>query len=151
MSTLDGLRARLTRSDFQAQGPIAGSIQAKVLFGSSSGTVTGTFKIRGADSAVSITSKILGITITYDSIVVGGVSYSRSNGGGWSKAAASGRTIQSLMGSGIVLTDVGVQTKFGKQLHHLVVANVAGVDLSAFGWRKHRGFSRPEDPRHAVP
>jgi hypothetical protein len=133
MSTLDGFRARLTRSDFQAQGPITGSIQAKVLFGSSSGTVTGTFKVKGADSAVSITSKILGISISYDNIVVGGVSYSRSNGGGWSKGQASGKTIQSLMSSGIVLTDVGVQTKFGKQLHHLVVANVAGVDLSTFG------------------
>ena len=37
------------------------------------------------------------------------------------------------MSSGLVLTDVGAETKFGKRLHHLVVANVAGMDLSAFG------------------
>lgn len=133
MSTLDSFRAKLTSGDFQAQGPIVGSVEAKVLFGSSSGTVTGTFKVKGADSAVSITSKILGISVTYDNIVVGEWAYSRSNGGGWSKAPASGKTIQSLMSSGIALTDAGVQPKFDKQLHHLVVANVAGVDLSAFG------------------
>jgi hypothetical protein len=133
MSTLASFEARVTSSDFQAQGPVVGTIKAQVVFGSSSGTVTGTFKVKGADSAASITSKILGLTITYDNIVVGGWSYSRSNGGAWSKAPASGKTLQSLMSSGIVLTDVGVETRFGKSVHHLVVANVSGVDLSAFG------------------
>jgi hypothetical protein len=37
------------------------------------------------------------------------------------------------VGSGIVLTDEGVETKFGQQLRRLSVANLAGVDLSAFG------------------
>jgi hypothetical protein len=133
MSTLDSFRARVTGSDFQAQGPVVGTIKAQVVFGSSSGTITGTFKVKGADSAVSITSKILGLTVTYDNIVVGGAAYSRPNGGAWSKAPASGKTLQSLMSSGLVLTDVGAETKFGKRLHHLVVANVAGMDLSAFG------------------
>ena len=133
MSTLDSFRARVTGSDFQAQGPVVGTIKAQVVFGSSLGTITGTFKVKGADSAVSITSKILGLTVTYDNIVVGGAAYSRSNGGAWSKAPASGKTLQSLMSSGLVLTDVGAETKFAKRLHHLVVANVAGMDLSAFG------------------
>jgi hypothetical protein len=35
--------------------------------------------------------------------------------------------------SGIVLVDEGVETKFGQQLHHLTVADVSGVDPSAFG------------------
>ena len=133
MSTLDSFKAMVTSSDFQAQGPVAGSILAKVILGSASGTITGTFKVKGGDSAVSITSKILGITVTYDTIVVGGWAYSRSNGGDWSKAPASGKTLQSLMSSGIVLTDAGVEAKFGKQLHHLTVANAADVDLSALG------------------
>jgi hypothetical protein len=37
------------------------------------------------------------------------------------------------VGSGIALTDEGVEAKFGRQLHRLTVANMAGVDLSAFG------------------
>jgi hypothetical protein len=37
------------------------------------------------------------------------------------------------VGSGIVLTDEGLEAKFGQQLHRLTVANMAGVDLSAFG------------------
>jgi len=39
----------------------------------------------------------------------------------------------SFVGSGIVLTDESVEAKFGKQLHRLSVANMAGIDLSAFG------------------
>jgi len=37
------------------------------------------------------------------------------------------------VGSGIVLIDEGVEPKFDKELHELIVANMAGVDLSAFG------------------
>jgi hypothetical protein len=103
------------------------------IFGPTSGSVTGTFKVKGADSAVSIASKILGITATNDNIVVGDSAYSRTNGGQWTEGPASGKTLQGFVGSGIVLIDVGVEAKFGKQLHQLTVASMAGVDLSAFG------------------
>ena len=130
---MDSFKARVTSSDFQAQGSVVGSIAVTLIFGSTSGSVTGTFMVKGGDSAVSITSKVLGITATNDNIVVGDWAYSRTNGGQWAKAPASGKTLQGFVGSGIVLTDEGVETKFGKQLHRLSVANVAGVDLSAFG------------------
>jgi hypothetical protein len=133
MSTLDSFKARIASSDFQAQGSVAGSVTVTLIVGSSSGPVTGTFKVKGGDSAVSIAFKILGTTTTYDSIVVGEWAYSRTNGGGWNKAPASGKTLQGFVGSGIVLIDQGVEARFGKQLHHLTVANVAGVDPSAFG------------------
>jgi hypothetical protein len=133
MSTLDSFKAMVARIDFQAQGSVVGSITAATIIGSRSGTVTGTFEVKGGDSAVSITAKILGITSTNDNIVVGGLAYSRSNGGGWTKAPASGRTLQAFVGSGIVLTDEGLESKFGRWLHRLTIADVAGVDLSAFG------------------
>lgn len=133
MSTLDAFKARLSSSDFQAAGAVSGSIAAKLVIGSTTGSVTGTFKVKGGDSAVSITSTILGLTISYDNVVVGTTAYSRTNGGSWTKGAASGKTLQSLMSSGLVITDEGIATKFGKQLHHLVVANASGVDLSALG------------------
>ena len=133
MSTVDSFNAKVASSDFQAQGSVVGSIKVALIVGSTSGSVTGTFAVKGGDSAVSITSDVLGITTTSDNVVVGDSAYSRSNGGQWGKAPASGKTLQGFVGSGIVLTDQGVEAKFGKQLHRLSVANVAGVDLSAFG------------------
>jgi hypothetical protein len=133
MSTVDSFKAKITSSDFQAQGSVAGSVKVSLIVGSTSGPVTGTFKVKGGDSDVSITFKILGTTATYDNIVVGDWAYSQTNGGGWAKAPASGKTLQGFVGSGIVFTDEGVEAKFGRQLHHLTVANMAGVDPSAFG------------------
>jgi hypothetical protein len=133
MSALDSFEALIASGGFQAQGTAAGSITVKTIFGPSTGPVTGTFKVKGGDSDASISSVVLGSTITYDSIVVGNVAYSRTNGGGWSQSPASGKTLQSFVGSGVVLFDAGIETKFGRQLHHLTVANMAGVDPSAFG------------------
>jgi hypothetical protein len=133
MSTLDSFEAKVASSDFQAQGPVVGSIAVNTIIGSTSGSITGTFKVKGADSDVSIASKILGITNTNDSIVVGDRAYSRSNGGQWTQGPASGKTLQGFVGGGIVLIDVGAEAKFGRQLHRLTVADMAGVDLSAFG------------------
>jgi hypothetical protein len=132
MSTLDSFRAKVTAGDFQAQGSVSGTVKAAVTFGSTSGPITGTFMVKGGDSDVSITTKILGATITYDSIVVGDTAYTRSNGGSWNTSPASGKTLQGVVGN-IALVDAGVQDKFGKQLHHLTVANISGVDPSAFG------------------
>jgi hypothetical protein len=133
MSTLDSFKAQVTSGDFQAQGSVAGSVTVTLIVGSSSGPITGSFKVKGGDSAESITSKILGIATTYDDIVVGGWAYSRTNGGGWTKAAASGKTLQGFVSSGIVLVDEGLETRFGRLLHQITVANMAGVDPSAFG------------------
>jgi hypothetical protein len=133
LPTLDAFKAWVAGSDFQAQGTVSGSVKAKLIVGSTSGTVTGTFKVKGGDTDVSASFEILGQTVTYDSIVVDGSSYSRTNGGGWTKAQASGKTLQAFVSSGVALTDEGVETNFGRQLHHLSVADPAGIDPSAFG------------------
>ena len=133
MSTLDSFKARIAGSDFQAQGSVVGSIRVALIIGSKSGAITGTFKVKGGDSDVSIVSKILGITGSNDNVVVGDWAYSRTNGGNWTEAPASGATLQGLVASGIVLIDEGVEAKFGRQLHQLSVADMAEVDLSAFG------------------
>jgi hypothetical protein len=133
ISTLDAFKSAVISGDFQAQGSVDGTVVANLIIGSSSGPVTGTFKVKIGDSDASISAVVLGNTITYDSIVVGGTSYSRTNGGGWSTSPASGATFQGFVSSGVVIVDVGPETKFGRTLHHLTVANVAGVDPSAFG------------------
>ena len=132
MSTLDSFVAKVTSPDFQARGAVSGTARAAMPFGSTSGPITGTFKGKGGDSDVSITTTILGATITYDSIVVGGKAYSRSNGGSWNTSSASGKTLQGVVRD-IALFDDGVQDKFGRRLHHLTAANISGVDPSAFG------------------
>jgi hypothetical protein len=133
MSTLDSFKARIASSDFQAQGSVVGSIKMALIIGSSSGSITGTFKVKGGDGDVSIASKILGITGSNDNVVVGDWAYSRTNGGNWTEAPASGKTLQGFVAGGIVLIDEGVEAKFGRQLHQLSVADMADVDLSAFG------------------
>jgi hypothetical protein len=133
MSTMDSFKAKVASSDFQAQGPVTGTVKVKAFLGTTSGPVTGTFKVKGPDSAVAITFAVAGITNSIDNIVVGDTSYSRSNGGPWTKAPASGKTLQGFVGSGIVLTDEGATSKFGRQLHQLSVADMASVDLAAFG------------------
>ena len=133
MSALDAFKFIVASPDFQAQGTVDGTVVARLIIGSRSGPVTGAFKVKAGDSDASISAVILGSTINYDSIVVGDTSYSRTNGGGWSKSAASGRTLQSFVSSGILIVDAGLESKFGSLLHHLMVPNVAGVDPSAFG------------------
>ncbi len=133
MSALDSFRARVTSSDFQARGSVDGTIAATFVIGSSKSPVTGTFQVKGGDSQASISSKILGTAVTYDSIVVGDWSYSRTNGGQWTRSPASGKTLQGFVSSGVFLIDEGVETRFGSQLHHLSVETVSGVDPSAFG------------------
>ena len=133
MSALDAFKFIVASPSFQAQGSVDGTVDARLIIGSRSGPVTGTFKVKAGDSDASISAVILGSTINYDSIVVGGTSYSRTNGGGWSKSTASGQTLQSFVSSGILIVDVGLESKFGSLLHHLTVPNVAGVDPSAFG------------------
>jgi hypothetical protein len=133
MSLVDSFEARIASSDFQAQGPVVGTITVKTILGPTTGSVTGTFMVKGADSAFSIASKVLGITNTNDSIVVGDTAYSRANGGPWNQGPASGKTLQGFVGSGILLIDWGVEAKFGQLLHRLSVTNLAGVDLAAFG------------------
>jgi hypothetical protein len=132
LSTLDAFRLEVTSAEFQAQGSIAGSVKVALGIGSSTGQVSGSFKVRGGDSTTSIGVKVLGQTTTYDSVVVGGFAYARSNGGAWSRAPASGRTLQGFVGSA-ALVDSGAEAHFDRLLHRLAVSDVEGVDPAAFG------------------
>jgi hypothetical protein len=133
MSALDAFKARIASGDFQAYGPVAGTITLSTILGPRSGSVTGTFAVDGSDSAFSIRLKILGQTETDEDVVVGGLAYSRTNGGAWTQGPASGKTLQGFVGGGIVLTDQGVEAKFGRQLHRLDVGDLTGVNLASFG------------------
>ena len=133
LSLVEAFEARIAASDFQAQGPVSGSIGVKLFFGSTSGSISGSFRVSGADSSFSITSNVLGMTDTNDNVVVGGRSYSRSNGGQWTEGPASGKTLQGFVNSGVLLVDWGVEYKSGRLLHRISVADLTGVGLDTFG------------------
>jgi hypothetical protein len=132
LSTVDAFRAHVLAIDFQAEGPVSGDVKAKTIIGERSGSVSGTFKVKGGDSSYSITAKLLGINESADYVVIGDQAWSRANGGAWVQSKASGRSMPVLV-AGLILVDAGVETKFGRSLHHLTVSNPSDVDLSAFG------------------
>jgi hypothetical protein len=45
-------QGQIASSDFQALGSVVGSIKVALIIGSSSGAITGTFKVKGGDSDV---------------------------------------------------------------------------------------------------
>jgi hypothetical protein len=132
VSVLNAFRAKVASADFQARGTVSGSVKAKLLLGSASGTVTGSFAVEGEASDVSVGFTLLAINVTYDAIVVGGWSYARMNGGGWVKTPATGKGFQETVGD-LVLTDEGLALRFGEWLHRIAAANPAAVDPAAFG------------------
>lgn len=129
---VEAFQAAVMAPSLQAQGPVTGTITAQTIIGTQSGPITGTFQVKGADSSYSIGAKLLGTTQSVDYIVVGQWAFTRANGSDWSKSPASGKTVRSLIAN-LRLTDAGGETKFGRQLHHLTVANSSAVDLTAFG------------------
>jgi hypothetical protein len=90
-----------------------------------SATITGTDKIHGKDSAMSMkldmaaTSTTPASSTVNDSVDVGGFSYARTDGGAWSKTAKKSDTTITSVISQVGLVDKGVESHFNQQLHRL--------------------------------
>jgi hypothetical protein len=111
--------SKVTASDFQASGSIAGTVSVTSGGQKTDGTYSGTFKIKGSDSSSTMTMTLGGSKSTGDQVSVGGSDYSRTNGGKWTKAARSSTSlsIPGLAAGGV--TDKGVETHNSQRLHHL--------------------------------
>jgi hypothetical protein len=118
-SLVTSYTSKVTASDFQASGSIAGTVSLTVGGQKTDGTYSGAFKIRGGDSSSTMTMTLGGSKSTGDQVSVGGSDYSRTNNGKWTKAARSstGLSFPRLTAGG--LTDKGVETHSGQRLHHL--------------------------------
>ncbi len=124
-SLTDDFTSKITDSNFQASGTITGSYSTTVSGMTVHSTITGTDKIKGKDSAMSMTIAADATTpqafsTSTDTIDVGGNTYLRDNNGPWTKSAdkADATTITGVVKT-IGLTDKGIESHFGQQLHRL--------------------------------
>jgi hypothetical protein len=124
-SLLDSFSTKITSADFQASGTLTGSYKMTVAGTDFTATISGTDKIHGKDSDMSMkldmaaTSATPASSSVNDSIEVGGFVYTRTDGGAWSKSEkASGATITTVIAQ-VGLADKGVESHFNQQLHRL--------------------------------
>jgi hypothetical protein len=119
--------SKVSASDFQAAGSIAGTFSVTVSGQKTDGTYSGVFKIKGNDSSATMTMTAPGSTTTEDEVSVGDSDYTRTNGGKWTKAARSSTSlsIPGLAAGGV--TDKGVETHNSQRLHHLAPVKAPGA------------------------
>lgn len=123
-SLVDNFTSKITASDFQASGPISGTLSMTLGGGTYDATISGTEKLKGKDSDQSMTTSLAatGTTpasaSTTDIITVGDSTYTRSDNGAWTKAARSDSDITTILGA-VAIADKGVETHNGQQLHRL--------------------------------
>ena len=153
-SLVENFTSKITAADFQASGPVSGTLNVTVSGQKVDATFGGTLKVKGKDSSMTMSTTMAGTTSTSDAITIGDTKYDRSNGGDWKKTtkAASDSNITSLLASGV--TDKGVETHHGQQLHKLDAtkavdpktffdatssASMTNVKLSLVFWAKDDG------------
>jgi hypothetical protein len=118
-SLVDTYTSKVTTSDFQASGAVAGTISFTLSGQKYDGTYSGSFKMKGKDSSSTMTVAIAGTSSTTDQVSTGDSDYTRVGSGSWTKAprSPSGMSIPDMVAGG--LTDKGVETHNGQQLHRL--------------------------------
>jgi hypothetical protein len=124
-SMIDSFTSKITAADFQASGALTGTYTMTVSGTAFSATIAGTEKIKGNDSDQSMkldmaaTSATPASSTVNDSIDVGGFTYSRTDGGAWSKTAKTSETSIGSIIPQVGLTDKGVESHFNQQLHRV--------------------------------
>jgi hypothetical protein len=141
---LDALKSQVTSGDFQYEGKIDGSMTMVVGSKSYDGTISGTSKGKGQDSASFTSIEIAGGTYTQDTITIGDSTYSRTNDSSWTKGAKSDSSLADLFRIGMKIEDKGVETKFGQQLHRVEPTNLLDLDLASIGVGTSTGVSNME-------
>jgi hypothetical protein len=124
-SLVENFTSKIQADDFQASGPITGSFKMAAEGMVFDITLSGTMKIKGKDNAQTMKMDMAATDVTpassttNESITVGDWSYSRSNGGDWTKEARSTTDDVASVIKTIVVTDKGVESHYGQQLHRL--------------------------------
>lgn len=126
--------SRITATDFQASGSVAGTMTVTAGSKKFDGTVSGAIKLNGKDSSLTVTTSMAGSKTTNETVSVADSDYERTNGGKWTKSARSstGLDISSLLSAG-GLTDKGVQSHDGRQLHRLETGKPLDPKTVGFG------------------
>jgi hypothetical protein len=158
-SLVDNFTSKIRADDFQASGPITGSFTMKAQGMTFDVTLSGDLKVKGDDNAQTMTMSMAATdvtpasTTTRESISVGDWSYSRDDGGDWTKEARSNddEDLGSVIKT-VTVTDEGVESHYGRQLHRLESAepldpevffsdtsDVSDADLTLTFWAEDDG------------
>jgi hypothetical protein len=129
-SLTENFTSKITASDFQTAGTINGTMTVTVAAQKIDATFGGTIKLKGKDSAMTMSTTMIGSTSTTEQITIGDTKYEKGSDGTWKKTTktASDTGINDLLGSGV--TDKGVEAHNGQQLHRLETTKA--VDPKAF-------------------
>jgi hypothetical protein len=134
-SLIDSFTSRITAADFQASGALNGTYAITVSGTTLKATISGTDMIHGKDSAMTMkvdmaaTSATPASSTVNDSVDVGGFTYTRTDGGAWSKAAKTSDTTITSVISQVGLADKGVESRFNQQLHRLESTKLVPISL----------------------
>ena len=124
--------AAIANPTFSAAGTITGTMAA----GAIGGTITGRLTLSGSDSAYSMTISIAASAQTTDSVSIGSQAWERKSPGPWlAKETPPDRSesLAAVMAAVASVTDLGVETKSGRRLHHLQPTGGGVVPPEAFG------------------
>ena len=120
-------------TDTSGRMPVTGT----ATFGGTEAAISGRFESTGADdSASTMTIDVGGSTQTTESIRIGTKKWSRQDGGVWvldPEPADTAKGLATWLKSLTTLDDRGVETKDGRQLHHLAPASAEALTPEALG------------------
>lgn len=126
--------AIFTNPRFAANATITGTIEV----GAVSYPVSGAYDIRGTDNRQSLTVAIPNASQVTESVTTAGITYVQKGSLWYVKPAATtpatgNASLASAMRSILAVTDVGIETRKGQDLHHLQPPSTAVIPVSAFG------------------
>jgi hypothetical protein len=124
----------VTGPSFNATATIAGTMTV----GPVDGTITGEGVVSGANSSMTLVIDADVFKQTSESIHVGGASWSRKDDGPWLEdpakpAGSANQTLDGMLQSVTSVTDTGVETRGGRQLHHLRSSGGNAIPPTTFG------------------
>jgi hypothetical protein len=129
-----GFTAHVADPQFQGSGPVSGTISIATF----DGTLTGAMAVKGADSAFDLAIDIPSVmSASSSSIKVDGKAYQSQNGAPWFevKSASTGGGLNAAIDTAAsTVTDEGVVTKNGQQLHHMVPAGGGAITGAEMGF-----------------
>ncbi len=110
------------------------TFEAEVIAGNIQFTMSGTSRVNGPDSESSMTTTIAGVATTVETVQVAGSRYSRTGAGPWLPATlkdAASLGDELLRAGEAPFTDVGVQTRDGREVHRLEPTSNTSFDVAA--------------------
>lgn len=122
----------VTDPAFSARWDIDATIEMGISVG-----MTGTIEGAGSDSHSTTVIAVAGTKTTQESISVGGKSWKRTLPGPWLAAPSSSSSDRSSLGAWLkklaTIEDAGVETKDGRELHHLRLTGGSDIPPEAIG------------------